>query len=426
MTAVPLNRNDSFASQSQYSTGQWRSYDNQGGDTAFSGRMNGCAQDQPPTPDAVGEIPLAKVAIPRKHNGPISKPVALPARPKPGRKPMAEDTDDKRKQQNRHAQRAFRDRRALKVQMIERELETERASRDAERLKWRADLEAKEALIRDQAAEVAALKQALQKMQSSVAAAPEQPYPAVPTPPEDDYDHDNMETDFTAMFAKPKAQPQFQPQPARPTQPTIFSSLADDDQVMAESPIGSADHCGFCTRPDNCVCMGGQDDTPTLPPISEQRVTAPLSLNQSSDRNNSSSTPTFLEAPTRATGPGSCDMCLADPEKARQCREMAQITHFADTKSSSSSSLGQSNSQHIDSRMSCSDFLTTAREKNVQLGPDVYGRVHHVYPYARRGTETSHSPAMEIDAHDAAHALAEMSRGVGSKNAPPSSMTLRN
>lgn len=221
----------------------------------------------------------------------------------------------------------------------------------------------------------------------------------MPTPPEDNADP-QLETDFTAMFARPKPQP--------------FVSIVDEDQTMADSPIGEADHCGFCTRPDNCLCRPEDNSPQILPPISEQRATVvPL-------KKNLSATPSYLEAPTRASGPGSCDMCLADPEKARQCQEMARMTHFADEQKKASSSTVMSSdtarAMATDARISCSDFLTRAGQRNVQLGPDIYGRVH-VYPYARRedGAGSSHSPAMEIDAHDAAHALAEMSRGVGSK-----------
>jgi hypothetical protein len=54
-------------------------------------------------------------------NGPASKKFDLKPRPKPGRKPMAENGDhgDKRKTQNRVAQRAFRDRRAQRVYELE-------------------------------------------------------------------------------------------------------------------------------------------------------------------------------------------------------------------------------------------------------------------------------------------------------------------
>lgn len=54
-------------------------------------------------------------------NGPLSREITLKPRPKPGRKPMADqnDSSDKRKTQNRIAQRHFRDRRAQKCNDLE-------------------------------------------------------------------------------------------------------------------------------------------------------------------------------------------------------------------------------------------------------------------------------------------------------------------
>jgi hypothetical protein len=56
-------------------------------------------------------------------NGPLSREITLKPRPKPGRKPMADqnDSSDKRKTQNRIAQRHFRDRRAQKCNDLELE-----------------------------------------------------------------------------------------------------------------------------------------------------------------------------------------------------------------------------------------------------------------------------------------------------------------
>lgn len=62
---------------------------------------------------------------PPVSQGPIivtSKEWVLPPRPKPGRKPSAEAPASKRKAQNRAAQRAFRERRATRVQELEEQL----------------------------------------------------------------------------------------------------------------------------------------------------------------------------------------------------------------------------------------------------------------------------------------------------------------
>lgn len=63
------------------------------------------------------------VAIPRPSmvasNGPAGKSYTLPPRAKPGRKPMKDEPENKRKLQNRQAQRAFRDRRSQKIEQLE-------------------------------------------------------------------------------------------------------------------------------------------------------------------------------------------------------------------------------------------------------------------------------------------------------------------
>ena len=106
-------------------------------------------------------------------------------------------------------------------------------------------------------------------------------------------------------------------------------------------------------------------------------------------------------------------MCLADPEKARQCRELAQSTQFTPI---NTVPISRGNKMNIDTpqdhtdRTSCSDFFSLARQRNVQLGPENYSRIAHIYPYHRDSARQGHSPAMEMDANDAAHALAALSR----------------
>ena len=76
----------------------------------------------------------ARVPIPRNMSsasnssdaaplGPLSSKVKMPSRPKPGRKPIAtENAADRRRTQNRNAQRCFRDKRAAKVIELENDV----------------------------------------------------------------------------------------------------------------------------------------------------------------------------------------------------------------------------------------------------------------------------------------------------------------
>lgn len=199
-----------------------------------------------------------------------------------------------------------------------------------------------------------------------------------------------METDYTNFFASKKP---------------VFSH---------DHGMDSEDFCGFCSMGTACLCRmrpeTADDEPQKLAPISGKRATLPLSIPALS------STPSYLEAPTRATGPGQCDACLQDPERARQCQELARSTQFSNSQQSAlikaATATAMNPNSSAEARMSCDDFLKTAKEKNLHLGSRYLERVH-VYPYSHRGSGagSSHSPAMEIDAQDAAQALADMSRG---------------
>ena len=60
-------------------------------------------------------------------SGPMARPVTIPPRPKPGRKPIRhEDAQDCRRVQNRVAQRNFRDRRQRRVEELEEQLQKQK------------------------------------------------------------------------------------------------------------------------------------------------------------------------------------------------------------------------------------------------------------------------------------------------------------
>lgn len=123
----------------------------------------------PISPPAIGQTPayspstgppLGRVAIPRATNmtamktGPMSSDIVIPARPKPGRKPLkAGDPNDRRRAQNRTAQRKHRDRRQERFDDAVKQLEdAKEAIQGREAAYWEererntrqiADLEAK-------------------------------------------------------------------------------------------------------------------------------------------------------------------------------------------------------------------------------------------------------------------------------------------
>ncbi|KAI4731946.1 hypothetical protein E4T49_00078 [Aureobasidium sp. EXF-10728] len=392
-------------------------------------------EDAPP-----GKMRIPPLKRPRNdsanNNGPLSKEVHLPARPRPGRKAMADSNDstDKRKNQNRQAQRNFRDRRAQKCQDLEVEnarlkedvadSEAQRSAlveqlrqRDAENArlvaregdavvaKAQADLELRQAKerIMELQRELGNCCNAYYLVEAIMLTLAQRSVIApnfvssvhqILTPPSDHDPHDEYEVDFTNIYASRK--------------PSAFAS-----------GLGTDEHCGFCSDVENCICRQQEElnnkSLPNLPPIDSSRATAQLKL--PSDI----STPSFLEARTEASGPGTCDMCLADPEKARQCRELAEVAFqqkgaaSSRPKDSGSKDMGtvtlrrlkQLDSAKHNERTSCSDFFQQAQQRNVRLRRDDYQQIKHVY---RLDGRSEHSPYMEMDTQDAAHALAALSR----------------
>jgi hypothetical protein len=399
-------------------------------------------------------------------NGPLSREITLKPRPKPGRKPMADqnDSSDKRKTQNRIAQRHFRDRRAQKCNDLElentqlkeahrlemsalREQLMQRDAHIAALLAEKVDAGAERARVDSECNQLRERNVVLQRelgtfyiliypmrpiltilsrcrqappcqctcfspsgmsgtanhfLKSIIFTLPQRPaltsnyvssVHQILTPPSDNNDpHDEYEVDFTNIYATRK--------------PSAFSS-----------GLGTDEHCGFCSDVENCICRQQEElnnkTLPSLPPIDSSRAT--IQIKPHSDV----STPSFLEARTEASGPGTCDMCLADPEKARQCRELAEVafkeSEAASTQDAASKSTGTVTLRRLKQldppkhteRTSCSDFFQQAQQRNVRLRRDDYQQIKHVY---RVDGRSEHSPYMEMDTRDAAHALAALSR----------------
>ncbi|THX77575.1 hypothetical protein D6D04_06246 [Aureobasidium pullulans] len=388
-------------------------------------RSLGSFDEQSPVSAASPDAPPGKVAIPALpppkrprndsavNNGPLSKEVKLMARPKPGRKPMndPDDSQDKRKTQNRVAQRNFRDRRAQKCAELEvankelddrynrdmhvkneqlmaqgariAQLEAEKAQSETEKTALALENDKLKVQLQQRELDIAKLQSAsstAQSQRSMLAPSSVSSVHQILTPPSDSY-HDELEMDFTNLYSRSK--------------PSVFT-------------VDPEEHCGFCSDVENCICRQQEELNKSLPPIDSSRATSqpklPIDV----------STPSFLEAPTNASGPGTCDMCLADPEKARQCRELAEATGL-DEKNKPIGTVTLRRLKDLDTakhsaRTSCSDFFQLAQQKNVKLGPADYKPIKHVYRYQHPDGRPEHSPYMEMDAQDAAHALAALSR----------------
>lgn len=154
-------RHDSLAlqSQSDFSFAKFREFPQE------AQQQQQLAVDPTPSPGAK----LPPVQIPRNSvPGPASRKYDIPARPKPGRKPIETEQGSKRKLQNRMAQRNFRDRRAVKQHEMEVKMEQMTKEhdlaiqlKDAEIQHYREVINAKDAAIKARESEISMLQQQL-------------------------------------------------------------------------------------------------------------------------------------------------------------------------------------------------------------------------------------------------------------------------
>lgn len=102
--------------------------------------------------------------------GPAGGTWSIPPRPKPGRKPMekTEDPHNRRKVQNRHAQRAFRDRRARKVQEMEEQMQETKQQYEDENARLTIQLHETKQLLSAAKDELTVWRQHAEKLQADL------------------------------------------------------------------------------------------------------------------------------------------------------------------------------------------------------------------------------------------------------------------
>lgn len=132
--------------------------------------------ESPGLADATGaekdnKVPISRQGASSITMGPMSAPVSLRALPKPGRKPMPQDTaTSRRREQNRQAQRNFRDKRQQRVNELADELKALRDDMKERDCEWRKAVHEErsrrqqaEARAQNAEARVAALEGVLQE-----------------------------------------------------------------------------------------------------------------------------------------------------------------------------------------------------------------------------------------------------------------------
>lgn len=349
-----------------------------------------------------------------QQSGPMSSSVTVPSRPRPGRKPMpAAQSDDRRRTQNRMAQRKFRDNRQQKLAEALEELEEmkrQSQQKDAEmkneleecrkqmnaqneriqnilgRLES-AERQARESEQRalgfkkraeDAEAELQAFKTKQQQLPSAIANF-RPAYPVStrgvnqedePTPPGSE---NGMEIDFTNWNR------------AGQSSYDLHHSATNDSNQMDYMPHSQVDdNCGFCSDSQNCVCA-------------QEKAAAAAAA--------------AAEKPAPVSVPGSCDQCRNDPVRAQACRDMAASTQISARPSTLDSARAQSTTAASGSMApppprTCSNMIDTFNrygERTATIASLFGGRRLNTYPASTGG-------GYEFQETEAAEVLSKLHR----------------
>ncbi|KAK3068891.1 hypothetical protein LTR53_013190 [Teratosphaeriaceae sp. CCFEE 6253] len=358
------------------------------GGSSISGSISGSSYGNDTNTQREERVPIS--AVPPqviKASGPMSSSVVIPDRPKPGRKPIAgEDAVDRRRVQNRMAQRSFRDKRQQKlsditVELEERKGDYQRAVNELERKmaierKQKQDLASQiETLTaRLHAAEARAEKAEAKLRQSQALLGSTTGYfggvhgtlPALsvttqqrnyggfgvssqPTPPEDStFGH--LEQDFTNYRQSQLSNGHRQ-------------AISNDGSAMDFTGNMSSD-CGFCTDDQNCACKQPQTEAGPFP--------------------------------------GTCTACRTDPAHAAACRDLAVAADFTPRPPGV-----LENSQLLDpmtglpippQRVSCQQLVAGFRQHGERTASitEIYDGQLHAWPSAAGGYDVDQREAAAV------------------------------
>lgn len=307
-----------------------------------------------PPPNSAGTLSLT------------SKEWVIPPRPKPGRKPATDTPPSKRKAQNRAAQRAFRERRAARVNELEDQIKVIEDDNEKESDTLRAQVVHFEKAIEQYRSDLVSWVERCRRLESELNSLKSSRSPHSHAAPsgdtsvgcgkctlesrcqciDDAFDtlgaqghstsekrahsptsagpakrikvepQESMEVDFTAMYSKPAT-----------SRPEVISS---------SSASAVADPCGFCSDGTPCICaeMAAEQEAarsaprPHPPNVRLPRLsqfTPPPSEGDVSMAPSSASAPPTASSATNpcANGPGTCAQCRADPNSTLFCKSLA-------------------------------------------------------------------------------------------------------
>ncbi|CAF9903323.1 MAG: hypothetical protein GOMPHAMPRED_000190 [Gomphillus americanus] len=279
---------------------------------------------------------------PTEGPSPLTKQYVIPPRPKPGRKPATDTPPTRRKAQNRAAQRAFRERRAAKVNELEDELNEMRKEHEAElaQLRRESDLRLRDANLfhrssaQSLANEIAALREKSTTLEAMLSGSrtgtisDEEAQRSYQTPPAIQDGCGNCTTDSRCQCVEDAFEVNVAAEQKRPPSPHLIPETAkrqrtfqpeelEIDFTTLTAPVlpsvrklsistSQIEPCGFCSDGRACICAEIAADH-TQPAIVETKIADPSPIDGNSSCEN---------------GPGSCGTCKTNPTVSIMCQAL--------------------------------------------------------------------------------------------------------
>lgn len=282
---------------------------------------------------------LSPYITPAMNQGPCGNSYVIPPRPKPGRKPATDDPPSKRKQQNREAQRAFRQRKTQKMEETNRDLQHALDERRAQADSHQREVTNLNGALTEERARSDGLKRKVDQLTSDNDTMRQQLdfmqdkllklerdmeyYRRLPpqnqlTPPAWRGDGDDEARGDTGPTSAPPSH----------SAPITLPPLIRSDIAAPKDGCGKCADNGDCPCVDSLVDFSGSNRSArsAQPKDIEMRETPTYEDEMEIDFTNfgkrpAASRPSAMEPPCK---PGTCDACMKDPLQKRFCETLAR------------------------------------------------------------------------------------------------------
>ncbi|EOD51200.1 bzip transcription factor [Neofusicoccum parvum] len=298
------------------------------------------------TPVALAPGPGTSPYItPAMNQGPCGNSYVIPPRPKPGRKPATDDPPSKRKQQNREAQRAFRQRKTQKMEETNRELQRALDERRQQSDAHQREVTHLNGVLTEERARSDGLQRKVDQLTSDNDSMRRQldfvqdkllklerdmeyhrrlPPQNQLTPPAWRGDGDEQ----AAASAPPEARGDQGPTSAPPPQsaPITLPPLVRSEIAAPKDGCGKCADNGDCPCVDSLVDFSGTNRPARTVQDVEMRDMPTHDDEMEIDFTNfgkrpAATRPSAMEPPCK---PGTCDACMKDPLQKRFCETLAR------------------------------------------------------------------------------------------------------